>query len=291
MKPATRIGFGWDSHEFSPAFPSRSVASPSTHSKGLGGHSDGDVLLHAITDALLGAIGAPDIGTLFPPSDPQWKGADSAVFLNEALKRVRAAGYGIGNVDSSLIMLAPKIGPHAANIRGHVSKLLGIPIDCVGLKAKTPEGIGTDNAAIANVVVLLEKAASAPKKSPARPAPPQPKPEIAREGASSSTERSGCHCRRIGIGSFDSFNDSVVRATSRNLQPLANRFRRLVMARIHRHSLRVAISFAYDSRQQRVWLDDDIVGDRHLRPASWFTGDLICCRSDPARYTLRICSP
>ena len=82
--------------------------------RGLGGHSDGDVLLHAITDALLGAIGAPDIGTLFPPSDPQWKGADSAVFLNEALKRVRAAGYAIGNVDSSLIMLSPKIGPHAA---------------------------------------------------------------------------------------------------------------------------------------------------------------------------------
>ncbi len=175
MKPTTRIGFGWDSHEFVSGVPLKIGGVGITHNKGLGGHSDGDVLLHAITDALLGAIGAPDIGTLFPPSDPQWKGADSAVFLNESLKRMRAAGYTIGNVDSSLIMLSPKIGPHAAAIRGHVAKLLGIPADCVGLKAKTPEGIGTDKAAIANVVVLLEKAASAPKKSPARPAPPQSK--------------------------------------------------------------------------------------------------------------------
>jgi 2-C-methyl-D-erythritol 2,4-cyclodiphosphate synthase len=165
MKPATRIGFGWDSHEFKAGIPLKIGGVRLTHSKGLGGHSDGDVLLHAITDALLGAIGAPDIGTLFPPSDPQWKGADSVVFLNEGLKRMRAAGYGIGNVDSSLILLAPKIGPHAAAIRTHVAKLLGIPLDCVGLKAKTPEGIGTDNAAIANVVVLLESVQASPKKS------------------------------------------------------------------------------------------------------------------------------
>lgn len=157
MKPTNRIGFGWDSHEFKPGIPLKIGGVTLAHSKGLGGHSDGDVLLHAITDAVLGAIGAPDIGTLFPPSDAQWKGADSLVFLNEALKRMRAAGYGIANVDSSLIMLAPKIGPHAGSIRGHLAKLLGIATDCVGLKAKTPEGIGTDNAAIANVVVLLEE--------------------------------------------------------------------------------------------------------------------------------------
>ena len=101
MKPTTRIGFGWDSHEFVSGVPLKIGGVSIAHNKGLGGHSDGDVLLHAITDALLGAIGAPDIGTLFPPSDPQWKGADSAVFLNEALKRLRAAGYVIGNVDSS----------------------------------------------------------------------------------------------------------------------------------------------------------------------------------------------
>jgi 2-C-methyl-D-erythritol 2,4-cyclodiphosphate synthase len=170
MKPATRIGFGWDSHEFKPGIPLKIGGVALPHNKGLGGHSDGDVLLHAITDALLGAIGAPDIGSLFPPSDPQWKGADSVVFLNEALKRVRGAGYTIGNVDSSLILLAPKLGPHASAIRTHLAKLLGIAADCVGLKAKTPEGIGTDGAAIANVVVLLERMTESPKKSSGKPA-------------------------------------------------------------------------------------------------------------------------
>lgn len=165
MRPATRIGFGWDSHEFKPGIPLKIGGVALPHNKGLGGHSDGDVLLHAITDALLGAIGAPDIGTLFPPSDPQWKGADSVVFLNEALKRVRSAGYAIGNVDSSLILLAPKLGPHAGAIRAHLAKLLGIATDCVGLKAKTPEGIGTDGAAIANVVVMLERVVAGSKKS------------------------------------------------------------------------------------------------------------------------------
>jgi 2-C-methyl-D-erythritol 2,4-cyclodiphosphate synthase len=168
MRPATRIGFGWDSHEFKPGIPLKIGGVALPHNKGLGGHSDGDVLLHAVTDALLGAIGAPDIGTLFPPSDPQWKGADSVVFLNEALKRVRSAGYAIGNVDSSLILLAPKLGPHAGAIRAHLAKLLGIATDCIGLKAKTPEGIGTDGAAIANVVVLLESVVATPKKSVAK---------------------------------------------------------------------------------------------------------------------------
>lgn len=171
MRPAFRIGFGWDSHEFRSGVPLKIGGITLAHRQGLGGHSDGDVLLHALTDALLGALGAPDIGTLFPPSDPQWKGADSVVFLNEALNRVQAAGYAVGNVDSSLILLAPKIGPHAAAICEHVAQLLGIPVDCVGLKAKTPEGIGTENAAIANVVVLLEKQVEKTKKaSPAKTA-------------------------------------------------------------------------------------------------------------------------
>jgi len=152
-----RIGYGWDSHEFKTGIPLKIGGVTLAHPKGLGGHSDGDVLLHALTDALLGAVAAPDIGSLFPPSDPKWKGADSAVFLREALRRVRAADYAIVNVDSTLILAAPKIGPHAAAIREHVAELLGVAADCVGLKAKTPEGLGTDNAAIANVVVLLEK--------------------------------------------------------------------------------------------------------------------------------------
>jgi 2-C-methyl-D-erythritol 2,4-cyclodiphosphate synthase len=155
-----RIGYGYDSHEFRAAIPLIIGGIKLAHDKGLGGHSDGDVLLHAITDALLGAIAAPDIGSLFSPSDPQWKGVDSAVFLREGLKRVAAAGYELVNLDSTLILAAPKIGPHAAAIRQHVAELCGIPQDCVGLKAKTPEGTGTDNAAIAHVTVLLQRLGS-----------------------------------------------------------------------------------------------------------------------------------
>lgn len=156
-QPASRIGYGFDSHEFRPGIPLKIGGVVLAHDKGLGGHSDGDVLLHAITDALLGAIAAPDIGALFPPSDAKWKGADSAVFLNEALKRIRGAGYGIANVDASLILAAPKIGPHAAAIRTRVSQLLGVDASCVGLKAKTPEGLNLENSAIAHVVVLLDR--------------------------------------------------------------------------------------------------------------------------------------
>ena len=159
-----RIGYGWDSHEFKRGIPLKIGGVTLAHSHGLGGHSDGDVLLHAITDALLGAVAAPDIGSLFSPSDPQWKGADSAVFLAEALRRVRAAGYELVNLDSTLVFNAPKIGPHTEGIRGHLAELLNIPGDCIGIKAKTPEGMGTDNAAIAHVVVLLEKKAAKRKK-------------------------------------------------------------------------------------------------------------------------------
>jgi 2-C-methyl-D-erythritol 2,4-cyclodiphosphate synthase len=152
-----RIGYGFDSHEFRPGIPLKIGGVLLTHDKGLGGHSDGDVLLHALTDALLGAIAAPDIGALFPPSDMKWKGADSVVFLREALKRVRDAGFGVANIDSSLILSAPKIGPFAIAIRTRVAELLAIPPDCVGLKAKTPEGLGLENTAVAHVVVLLEE--------------------------------------------------------------------------------------------------------------------------------------
>jgi 2-C-methyl-D-erythritol 2,4-cyclodiphosphate synthase len=156
-KPGVRIGYGFDSHEFRPGIPLRIGGVTLAHDRGLGGHSDGDVLLHAITDALLGAIAAPDIGALFPPSEAKWKGADSVIFLREALKRVRDAGYGVVNVDASLILAAPKIGPHTAAIRARVAKLLCVRGDCVGLKAKTPEGLKLENAALAHVVVLLEK--------------------------------------------------------------------------------------------------------------------------------------
>ncbi len=164
QQPKSRIGYGFDSHEFRPGIPLKIGGITLPHDKGLGGHSDGDVLLHAITDALLGAIAAPDIGALFPPSDPKWKGADSAIFLREALKKVHAAGYGVANMDASLVLAAPKIGPHAGTIRAKVAGLLGIAGDCVGLKAKTPEGLNLDHAAIAHVAVLLEKSKTTRRK-------------------------------------------------------------------------------------------------------------------------------
>ena len=150
-----RIGYGWDSHEFKPGIALKIGGIMLPHDQGLAGHSDGDVLLHALTDALLGAVAAGDIGSYFPPSDPQWKGADSAVFLSEAMKQVSSRGYTVGNVDCTLVLAAPKIGPHAKAIQENVSTLLGVKPDQVGIKAKTPEGMGTDNAAIAHVVVLL----------------------------------------------------------------------------------------------------------------------------------------
>jgi 2-C-methyl-D-erythritol 2,4-cyclodiphosphate synthase len=153
-----RIGYGWDSHEFKPGIPLRIGGVELPYDKGLSGHSDGDVLLHAITDALLGAVAAGDIGGYFPPSDPKWKGANSVVFLEEALRQVHRAGYAIANVDSTLILDQPKIGPHAAKIQARVAELLGVTPGQVGIKAKTPEGMGTDNAAIAHVAVLLEPA-------------------------------------------------------------------------------------------------------------------------------------
>jgi 2-C-methyl-D-erythritol 2,4-cyclodiphosphate synthase len=163
-----RIGYGWDSHEFKKGVALRIGGVELAHSKGLSGHSDGDVLLHALTDALLGAVAAGDIGGYFPPSDPKWKGANSVIFLEEALKQVRLAGYKISNVDSTLILAEPKIVPHAKKIQARVAELLGLKPNQVGIKAKTPEGMGTDNAAIAHVAVLLEQAAklrSLPKKS------------------------------------------------------------------------------------------------------------------------------
>ena len=150
-----RIGYGWDSHEFKDGIPLKIGGVVIPFSKGLSGHSDGDVLLHALTDALLGAVAAGDIGGYFPPSDPKWKGADSIIFIREAVRQVQRAGYVVANVDSTLILEEPKIGPHSSRIQARVAELLDIQADQVGIKAKTPEGMGTDKAAIAHVAVLL----------------------------------------------------------------------------------------------------------------------------------------
>jgi 2-C-methyl-D-erythritol 2,4-cyclodiphosphate synthase len=156
-----RIGQGWDSHKFQAGVPLKIGGLSIDHAEGLAGHSDGDVLLHAITDALLGAVSAGDIGTFFPPGDPRWKDAESAIFLNLALEEIQNAGYRIVNVDTTLILAAPKIAPIAHMIRERVADMLDVEPGAVGIKAKTPEGLGLDHIAQAYAVVLLEKADAA----------------------------------------------------------------------------------------------------------------------------------
>jgi 2-C-methyl-D-erythritol 2,4-cyclodiphosphate synthase len=151
-----RIGFGFDSHAFQAGVPLVIGGLPIEHTEGLAGHSDGDVLLHAITDALLGAVSAGDIGTFFPPSDPRWKGAASSLFLRTALDEIKTAGYKIVNVDTCLVMMRPKIVPIAGELRESVAELLGVKPGEVGIKAKTPEGLNQDGVAVAYATVLLE---------------------------------------------------------------------------------------------------------------------------------------
>ena len=115
------------------------------------------MLLHAITDALLGSVAAGDIGSFFPPGDPRWKDADSAIFLNLALEELQNAGYCIANVDTTLILAAPKISPIAGEMCSRVADLLGVKIDQVSIKAKTPEGLGLDHVAQCHAVVLVER--------------------------------------------------------------------------------------------------------------------------------------
>jgi 2-C-methyl-D-erythritol 2,4-cyclodiphosphate synthase len=153
----TRIGFGYDSHAFKPGVPLRIGGLTLEHPEGLAGHSDGDVLLHAITDALLGSVAAGDIGSFFPSGDPRWKDADSAIFLNLAMEELQNAGYRIVNIDTTLILAAPKIVPVAGEMRARVADLLGIDIDQVSIKAKTPEGLGLDHVAQCHAVALVER--------------------------------------------------------------------------------------------------------------------------------------
>lgn len=153
----TRIGFGWDSHAFKKGVPLRIGGMKLDHPEGLAGHSDGDVLLHAITDALLGAVAAGDIGSFFPPGDPRWKDADSAIFLKLALEELEQAGYQIVNIDTTLILAAPKIAPIAGEMRARVAELLGVELNQVSIKAKTPEGLGLDHVAQCHAVALVER--------------------------------------------------------------------------------------------------------------------------------------
>jgi 2-C-methyl-D-erythritol 4-phosphate cytidylyltransferase/2-C-methyl-D-erythritol 2,4-cyclodiphosphate synthase len=140
--PAFRVGQGYDVHRLEAGEELWLCGVQIPHDKGLSGHSDADVALHAITDAVLGAIGDGDIGTHFPPSDAQWRGARSDRFLAHAGKLAREAGYEIGNVDLTLICEAPKIGPHRPAMRAAVARILGTGEDRVSIKATTTEKLG-----------------------------------------------------------------------------------------------------------------------------------------------------
>lgn len=153
-----RIGEGWDIHQLVEGRKLILGGVEIPHTKGLLGHSDADALLHAITDALLGAAALGDIGTHFPDTDARFKGADSGVLLAEAARRVRAKGYAIGNVDSTVIAQAPKLMPHIQAMRARIAELLDISVDQVNVKAKTAEKMGPVGEGLAmeaRAVVLL----------------------------------------------------------------------------------------------------------------------------------------
>lgn len=142
MTAPFRIGEGWDVHALVPgrALIIGGVRIP--HPTGLLGHSDADVLLHALTDALLGAAALGDIGSHFPDTDERFKGSDSFVLLTEVARRVLAAGYEIGNVDATVIAQAPKLAPHIPAMRARIAAALAVELDQVNVKAKTAEKLG-----------------------------------------------------------------------------------------------------------------------------------------------------
>lgn len=156
-----RIGEGWDVHALVPGRRLVLGGVEIPHSMGLLGHSDADVLLHAITDAVLGGAGLGDIGRHFPDTDPAFKGADSAVLLREAMRRVRAAGYELANVDATVVAQAPKLAPHMAAMVASVARCLGVDGGQVNIKAKTAEKLGPVGEGLsmeARAVALLVRA-------------------------------------------------------------------------------------------------------------------------------------
>jgi 2-C-methyl-D-erythritol 4-phosphate cytidylyltransferase/2-C-methyl-D-erythritol 2,4-cyclodiphosphate synthase len=140
--PPVRIGSGYDVHRLAPGRDLWLCGIKLEHDRGLEGHSDADVAIHALVDALLGALGAGDIGQHFPPSDPQWAGASSDRFLAHAASLVAEAGYAIGNVDVTIVCEAPKIGPHREAMRARLADMLGVDIGAVSVKATTTEKLG-----------------------------------------------------------------------------------------------------------------------------------------------------
>ncbi len=155
-----RVGEGWDVHQLVEGRPLVLGGITVPHTKGLLGHSDADALLHAITDALFGAAALGDIGRHFPDTDAAFKGADSGVLLAECARRVRAAGWQIVNVDSTIVAQAPKLAPHIPAMAARIGELLCLDTGCVNVKAKTAEKlgpVGEGRAIEARAVCLLAK--------------------------------------------------------------------------------------------------------------------------------------
>jgi 2-C-methyl-D-erythritol 2,4-cyclodiphosphate synthase len=137
-----RIGIGHDTHRLAIGRPLILGGVPIEHSRGLVGHSDADVVLHAITDALLGAAGLGDIGDAFPDTDPNYKNADSRIFLDATLKRLNQAGWRVVNIDATIFAQEPRLGPVKGRIRQRLAELLGLAVGAVNVKAKTGELVG-----------------------------------------------------------------------------------------------------------------------------------------------------
>lgn len=163
-----RIGHGFDLHRLERGLPLIVGGVKIEHDRGCAAHSDGDVVYHAVTDAILGALGQDDIGQLFPDNDPKWKNADSRIFVEEAVGRMRGAGYVIGNLDVTVILERPKLGPHKATIKTNLAGLLGCDVSRVNLKGKTHErvdALGENRAIACHVVVLIESIKAEKHKS------------------------------------------------------------------------------------------------------------------------------
>jgi len=137
-----RVGIGFDLHRLVPGRPCVLGGLVLDHPRGTLGHSDGDAVLHAIADALLGAAGLDDLGTLFPDRDARWRGADSAALLAEVLRRVHAAGFTPVNVDVVVATEGPRIAPQRTAMRARLAELLGLAVECVNVKGKSLEGLG-----------------------------------------------------------------------------------------------------------------------------------------------------
>jgi 2-C-methyl-D-erythritol 2,4-cyclodiphosphate synthase len=156
----SRVGIGFDAHPFAPGRRLLLGGVEVSHDAGLEGHSDGDALLHALTDAVLGAAGLGSIGDHFPPSDPRWKGADSTIFLSKARELAGAAGWSVANADCVVVAEAPKVAPHAARIRARIAEILGVDGTSVSVRGTSSNGLGfagRREGLAAMVVVLLER--------------------------------------------------------------------------------------------------------------------------------------